>query len=163
MVLVTSGASVITAAHVSADGGFEIRIPPRRDLVLTIIGQDRRVLRRPLIDLRGDRIELGDLELPVAEFMPGIAGQAWDVQEERHVTGGEASLRRGRNVLTSTRLDADGQFSFELSEGTPFTAGTYHIVVAVPGYAPARRAVAVTTDETSYRLGRVELTHRRRG
>jgi hypothetical protein len=162
-VLVTSGASVVAAAPVSADGAFEIRIPTGRDLVLTVIGQDRRVLRRPLTALRGDRVDLGDLELPVAEFTPGMAGQAWDAQEERHVTGGEAILRRGRSVLARERLDADGQFSFELSEGTPLTAGAYQVAVEVPGYAPARTAVAVSNDETSYRLGRVELTRRRRG
>jgi hypothetical protein len=162
-VLVTSGASVVAAAPVSNDGAFELRVPAGRGLVLTIIGQDRRVLRVPLTAIRGDRVDLGDLELPVAEFAPGIAGQAWDAEEERHVTGGEAILRRGGTVLARERLDADGGFHFELSEGTLLTAGGYQVAVEVPGFAPARQAVAVSSDETSYRLGRVGLTRKRRG
>jgi hypothetical protein len=162
-VLLTLGTSVIADVPVGADGTFDVQVPADDRLVLTIIGGDRRVVRRPLGPLQGDRVDLGDLELPVTEFAAGIAGQAWDVDEDRHVTGGKAILRRDRTGIATERLDADGGFSFELSETTPLTAGTYQVEVDVPGYARALQEVVVSADETSYRIGRVEVTRRRRG
>lgn len=143
---------------VGADGGFEVRVPPGEDLVVTVLGEDHRALRlRPDVS-GGELVDLGDIEVPVAEFPPGVSGKAWDLHADRPVTGGSATLRRGDVVVGTERIDSDGDFSIEMTGDRLLTAGTYQLVVEVPGYEPCERRIEVTDEVTSYRIGRVELT-----
>ena len=156
-VLVMRGQSRLAEGPVSKSGRFEVRIPATRNVVVTILGEDGRVMRRRLTSIRGDGMDLGDLELPVAEFPAGIAGQAWDARDDRPVTGGRAMLRLDEAEIASERLDSNGSFAFELSLQNPMPAGTYHVIVEVPGYRRTDRVVDVTDDVTSYRMGHVEV------
>ena len=157
-IIVTRGGALVAEARSGRGGAFRLAVPDARDLVLTIIGQDRRVLRRRVRPRRSGQLDLGNLRLPVEEFAPGIAGQAWDLAEDRPVTGGRATLRRDGTVVATAPLDGSGGFAIELTEHTLLLAGTYSLTVAAAGYRSARRTIEVTDDVTSYRLGRIELT-----
>jgi hypothetical protein len=157
-IIVTRGGSPVAAARAGRGGAFRLAVPDAPDLVLTIIGQDRRVLRRRVKARRGGQLDLGNLNLPVEEFAPGIAGQAWDVAEDRPVAGGRATLRRDGTVVATAPVDGSGAFAIELTEHALLLAGTYHLIVEVAGYRSAKRTIEVTDDVTSYRLGRIELT-----
>ena len=157
-VFVTRRGAVIAEAPVGRDGTFDLDIPAGKGLAVTIIGQGGRVLRRPLGATRGSRVDLGDVELPFLEFPPGIDGQAWDERSDRPVMNGVAELRLRKELVASRELESNGTFSFELTRKRLLTPGAYHVVIEAPGYRRARRAVAVTDDVTSYRLGRIELT-----
>lgn len=158
--LVTAGDEVLAAVPVDQDGRFEVTVPRRAGLVLTIIGLDGRVVRRPLGAGARPTVSMRDLDLAAAEFPAGIAGQAWDAVGDRPVTGGEARLLRPRRGPLTRLLDAAGWFSFELSAENPLTPGVYRVQIEAPGYDPSERSVHVTTEVTSYRIGHVELTPR---
>lgn len=156
-VLVTAGDEVLAAVPVDQDGRFELTVPRRAGLVLTVIGLDGRVVRRPLGAGARSTVSMRDLDLAAAEFPAGIAGQAWDAVDDRPVTGGEARLLRPRIGPLTRLLDAAGWFSFELSAENPLTPGIYRVQVEAPGFEPSERSVQVTTEITSYRIGHVEL------
>lgn len=159
-IIVTRGGSLVAEARAGRGGAFRLAVPDAPDLVVTIIGQDRRVLRRRVKARRGGQLDLGNLKLPVEEFAPGIAGQAWDAEEDRPVTGGRATLRRDDAVVATVPLDGNGAFAIELTEHTLLLAGTYTLSVEAGGCRSAERTIAVTDDVTSYRLGRIELAAR---
>jgi hypothetical protein len=157
-VVVTSSGSVVGDMQVDADGRFDLVVPPRGDLVVTMLGQDRRALRlRPDVS-GGELVDLGELDVPVAEFPPGVSGQAWDLYRDRPAVGGVATLRRGEEVVGADRIDINGEFAIEMTANHLLQDGTYQLVVEAPGYQPCERRVQVTDDITSYRIGRVELT-----
>jgi hypothetical protein len=156
-VIVTRGGSLVAQARVGRDGAFRVAVPDAPDLVVTVFGLDNRVLRRRIKAGRTGRLDLGSLKLVATEFPPGIFGQAWDAVGEHPVTGGRATLQREEAVIATTPLDDNGAFAIELTENTLLLAGTYHLTVDVPGYAPAERTIKVTDDVTSYRIGRIEL------
>lgn len=156
-VVVTRGGSVVAAARVARNGSFQTAIPDAPDLVVTVFGRDNRVLRRRLKAGRAARLDLGSLKLPASEFPPGIFGQAWDAAAECPLTGGRATLRRDKAIVATVPLDGNGGFAIELTEQMLLPAGTYHLSVDVPGYAPAACTIIVTDEVTSYRIGRVEL------
>jgi hypothetical protein len=156
-VIVTQGASVISESRVSANGTFDVEIPEKTALTVTIIGEGR-VIRRSFRATRGTRIDLGEVELPFLEFSAGIDGQAWDALEDRAVLDGVARLLdQGRDVIASRQLESDGWFTFELTRKTLLTPGVYHVVIEAPGYERVEIEVEVTDDVTSYRLGRIDL------
>jgi len=159
-IIVTRGGSPVAEARAGRGGAFRLAVPDAPDLVITIIGQDRRVLRRRVKLRRSGQLDLGSLKLPVEEFAPGIAGQAWDVAKDRPVSGGRATLRRDGTVVATVPLDSSGAFAIELTEHTLLLAGTYYLTVEVAGYGLAERTVKITDDVTSYRLGRIELAAR---
>jgi hypothetical protein len=156
-VVVTRAGAPVAEAPVGPRGAFRLAIPDAPDLVVTVIGLDGRVLRRRLEPRGAKELSLGPLELPVAEFPPGIFGQAWDTEAERPLTGGRANLRHQGRVIASAPLDDNGVFAIELTEQVLLPAGTYHLTVEIPGYRPVERTLEVADDETSYRLGRIEL------
>lgn len=156
-IIVTRGGSPVAEARAGRGGAFRLAVPDAPELVLTIIGEDRRVLRRRVKARRGGQLDLGNLKLPVEEFVPGIAGQAWDVAEDRPVPGGRATLRRDGTLVATAPIDGSGAFAIELTERTLLLAGTYHLIVEVAGYRSAKRTIEITDDVTSYRLGRIEL------
>ena len=156
-IVVTRGGSLVAEARAGRGGAFRLAVPDAPDLVVTIIGQDRRVLRRRVRVHRGKQLDLGSLKLPVEEFPPGIAGQAWDAAEDRPIGGGSATLRHDGAVVATVRLDSHGAFAIELTEHTLLLAGTYYLTVDVAGYGSVERTIKVTDDVTSYRLGRIEL------
>lgn len=156
-IIVTRGGSLVAEARAGRGGAFRLAVPDTRDLVVTIIGQDRRVLRRRIRPRRSGKLDLGNIKMPVEEFAPGIAGQAWDLVEDRPVTGGRATLRREGTVVATAPLDSSGAFAIELTEHTLLLAGTYSLAVAATGYRSAKRTIEITDDVTSYRLGRIEL------
>jgi hypothetical protein len=156
-VIVTRAGSLVAEAPVGPDGAFRVVVPDAPDLVVTVIGLDRRVLRRRIGAGGTGRLNLGSIELPVAEFPPGVFAQAWDAAEEHPITGGRATLRREGTVVAIAPLDGNGEFAIELTERTLLPAGTYRLAVEAPGYRPAERTIEVADDVTSYRIGRVEL------
>lgn len=156
-VVVTRGESVVAEAPVRPDGGFAVQIPEVPGLVITLIGRDGRALRSRLGGASKADVDLGEVGLAAEEFPAGIAGQAWDVLDDRPVAGGMAQLVRHDAVIAAERLDSSGQFAFELGENNPLPAGTYRVVVEATGYLPGERVVDVSDDVASYRIGRVEL------
>ena len=157
--VVTSGTSIVGDAPVGADGGFTLRVPGGEEVVVTVIGQDRRVLRlRP--DAKGESIDLGELEIPVAEFPPGVSGKAWDVQEDRPVVVGVATLRYSNDIVGTDRLDSSGDFAIEMSPDRLLLQGTYQLAIDAPGYESRELSVDVSEGITSYRVGRVDVTAR---
>lgn len=156
-VIVTRAGSLVAEAPVGPDGAFRVAVPDVPDLVVTVIGLDCRVLRRRIEAGGAGQLNFGSLELPVAEFPPGVFAQAWDAADEHPVTGGRATLRREGAIVATAPLDGNGEFAIELTERTLLPAGTYRLAVEVPGYKPAERTIEVTDDVTSYRIGRVEL------
>jgi hypothetical protein len=159
-VLVTRSGTEIAEMVVPPGGAFDLEVPEAADLSVIIIGQGRLV-RRPLEETRGERLDLGEVELPFLEFPAGIDGQAWDAFDEGPVRDGVAELRLRRDVIASRRLESDGWFSFEVTRTRLLTAGAYRVVIKAPGYKRAECVVEVTDDLTSYRLGRIELARAR--
>ena len=157
-VVVTRGGSVIAESPVDPDGGIDVSVPAGDDVLITIIGQDGRVLRRRLEAGRRAVVDIGSLEMAATEFPAGISGQAWNAADDQPLTGGSVTLRLDDAVVGSSRLNASGEFTFELTEFTPLPPGQYRVVVEVPGYRAGERSVDVAGEVTSYRLGRVELT-----
>jgi hypothetical protein len=158
-IVVTSGGSIVGDSTVDEDGAFNLQVPSGDDVVVTVIGEDRRTLRLRA-DARGELVDLGELEIPVAEFPPGVSGKAWDLQDDRPVSGGVATLHHGSDIVGTDRIDSSGDFAIEMSGDRLLPEGSYQLTIDVPGYESRELRVDVIEGVTSYRVGRVELTAR---
>ena len=149
-VVVTRGRTVVASAGVGSDGRFDLEVPSGPGLVVTVIGRDGRVLRRAIGAEGAPMVDLGKVKMEAAESTwHRRTGVGRSRRHSRHRRHRDAAGGANHHQVGASRRP-EGEFAFELSARNPLTSGRYDVLLEVPGFRPAKRAVRVTDELTSY-------------
>lgn len=157
-VTITRHGALLASGTLARDGSFALGISGGRDVVVTLTATDRRARQIRNIIVGSSDVDLGLLQLDVAEYPPGIAGIAWDVREERPASGGEARLMLGERTLGSARIDDGGVFVLTPPADLPLDDATLRLELDVPSFARVSRPLVISDPTSSVRIGRIALT-----
>lgn len=156
-VLAVADGEVIARAVTDEAGDFVIN-RPSGPIDSVVVANDDYLVRRTPLDPGRSELSLGELTVSPSEYPAGVMGQAWDVDGDTLVTGGEAALWRNGDWIATVMVDGNGSFSFETAPSKLLSPGHYEVRVATGGFAPGSAAFTVTDTQTQYLIGRVNLT-----
>jgi hypothetical protein len=148
----------VTARTVTDEAGDFVIDRPSAPVAAVVVAAGDYLVRRAPLDADQSEISLGELTVSPSEHPAGVMGQAWNVDDDAPVTGGEAALWRDGDWLATVKVDGSGSFSFETAPSKLLSPGHYEVRVTAGGFEPGSAGFTVTETQTLYLIGRVNLT-----